>query len=145
MTLAELTEIETAIHSITELASVPVVFGIDPSADDLSTSIPRIAFFSFSPKENQRFVTKVFMGYPCKLCYYFALPKAYPNDKTNIALLHSNALLLRRALRALEDRQTSGACTFQIDVIDDPQEEIGISDTRGLAVLQFTLQTIEPR
>ena len=145
VTIDVLTELETCIHSVPALMNVPVVFGIDPATDNLTASLPRVAVWSFTPSETQRFSDVCFMSYPVKICYHFALPSAFPNDIASIAALHDAGLYVRQAQRWIEERQTTGACAIQLDVIDDPKTELGISDTRGYAVCSFLLQTVEPR
>lgn len=145
MTLDAMKEIEACIHNVPLLADVSVVFGIDPANDNLSTNLPRVAVYSFTPTEVQRFSDVCYMTHPTKICYHFALPSAFPNDMASIAALHEAGLCVRQAQRWIEERQTTGACAVQLDIIDDPKTELGISDTRGYAVCSFTLQTVEPR
>ena len=145
MTIDILTELETCVKSVSQLSSAHVSFGIDPVNDNMPTSLPRVSIFSFTPSEIQRFPDVSFMAYPIRICYYFALSSAYPSDKAGIAALQNAGLLVRQAQRWIEQRQTTGACTIPMDVIDDPKTEMGISDNRGFAVCNFTLQLIEPR
>lgn len=137
-------ELEACVHSVPEFASLPIVWGINANLVGANVlPVPRIAIYAYVPTVTEEHAWGSLMRHDLVISHHSTLAESMPTDKDSIAAAHGIAKALRQTIRAIADRQISGASTYQIDLDSTPRQEINFLDKSQIVSSAFSINLPE--
>jgi hypothetical protein len=126
MQLETMIEIEACIKDIPALTAIPILWGVNPGDHSQASARPFIGIYAQAPTEHGVFVSSCEMVYQIKIGYYDVLQTEWPTSKEALAVMQEKALLVRKAVRRIYQRQTEGLSSATLTIESDVDQEISI-------------------